>query len=339
MTTSKDVQRQILIGVVAAVVVAALSTLAGILVGDLRDHLDAIPWVWTALVALAAMFVGAISLRDIPQTSAGHALRALGPSLSAIAAYLALVGWGVGNQPATMGTLAALAALATLALGVLIEVRSYARSTREEIQGEIVMGFATTGILISHSERDRPKFLLVYNRNLRGGEGLFVPPGGHFDPRREDPVIRLKDKVRAEIALESTVWDHGPFLRPDTESRNTQGARWIDPPTFVLEEDLFGKCSHGHQFHHDYVYILESNGVPITGIDPKYPDRDRIEVYLRDCLPNVETARQAVARKADDWFVQQTGRKPALGVGVTDDLVWRLHLAAASYLQEGNNGT
>ena len=127
------------------------------------------------------------------------------------------------------------------------------------------IGFATTGVLIDESENDKEKIILVHNRNLRDGHGLWVPPGGHYLPHAESPVQKLKTKIEHEIGVDCKILNPYKYnMALEKEDIKMDKVEWIIPPVFLLEEDLMGKCSQGHLTHIDSIYICTTNGGTIN---------------------------------------------------------------------------
>lgn len=188
------------------------------------------------------------------------------------------------------------------------------------------VGFATTGIVIGSPSSAHPYFTLVLNTNLRGGKGLWVPPGGHFYPQFETPVEKLREKVRAEIGVNCEIYSpYTPLEIKNNESR-VEGGEWITPPTFVLKEDLRGLCSHFHTFHIDFLYLCLTDGA-IVELNHKYQN-DQIRVPLEHCAASFEKTENAIGTCIDQWYVERTGRKPGTRDDLTKDVVWRIFLAA-----------
>jgi hypothetical protein len=188
------------------------------------------------------------------------------------------------------------------------------------------VGFAVTGLVIGNPKSDHPFFYLVLNKNLRGGKGLWVPPGGHFSPQFEDPVEKLRHKVKAEIGVDCKVhYPYGPRELNDRQDLRTEGGEWITPPVFVLKEDLGGLCSHGHLIHLDFLYLCLTDG-HITEKKHKY-EKSQIQIPLEHCATFTETER-AIGNSIDNWYVANRGRKPNTREDLTKDVTWRIFLAA-----------
>ena len=189
------------------------------------------------------------------------------------------------------------------------------------------VGFAVTGIVICRSNPDEPHFILVLNRNLRGGRGLWVPPGGHFIPHREEPTAKLLFKVATEIGVRCTVIDTSALVQAGIEELTTDRTRWLVVPAFLLDEDLMGKCSHGHEVHIDSVYLLLTDGV-ITEPIHKYSKSEQITIPVARCGTSFRDTKNAILAAIESWHIQATGAKPGLRETLTNDVVWRLHLSS-----------
>lgn len=189
------------------------------------------------------------------------------------------------------------------------------------------VGFAVTGIVICTSNPEEPHFILVFNRNLRGGKGLWVPPGGHFIPHQEEPTEKLLFKVTTEIGVKCTIINTFRHLRVTPEQLSTDHAKWILAPVFLLDEDLMGRCSHGHEVHLDSVYLLTTDGA-ITEPVHKYPKTQQVTVPVASCVAGPKEAENAILAAIEGWHVQTSGARPALKETLTNDVVWRLHLSS-----------
>lgn len=312
-------------GIVGTLVATGISYVIGLVAGDFVANFNLVPQAWRLVGLLLIMGVSVANLRGREFKLDTGLLAALSPAILGLATFVVLLGWGPDTETAAYGSLlgSMLVVIASQSTTAGLEARRLRHAVKEATD----LGFATTGVLIDLSDPEDPRFLLVFNQNLRAGEGLFVPPGGHFTPATERPVPRLLDKIRSEIGVQATVETDAGML-PPAPYMATEGAEWIEAPAFVLREDMYGRCSHGHSEHHDYVYICVTDGVRVAGIDPRYPPEARIEISLGDCAPSFEGAQRAVHNKADQWYRRSRGRPTSLRTYVTDDVIWRLHLAA-----------
>lgn len=188
------------------------------------------------------------------------------------------------------------------------------------------VGFAATGIVIGNAAGAHPYFYLVLNKNLRGGKGLWVPPGGHFTPQIQNPIEVLISKVKAEIGVNCRVYyPYGPDELKQSEELRTEGGEWITPPVFVLKEDMGGVCSHGHSMHLDFLYLCLTDG-QIVEKNHKY-DKNQIQIPLEHCSDFHATER-IIGDTIDNWYVKNFGRKPSTREDLTKDVTWRIFLAA-----------
>jgi hypothetical protein len=189
-------------------------------------------------------------------------------------------------------------------------------------------GLAATGLLVVHHSGE-DQFLLVLNRNLNGGHGLWVPPGGHFDPEVDEPAERLIAKIRTEVCRNATIWSPDSLARPDSLQLSTAETRWLSPPLFLLDEDLLGQCSHGHLRHLDLVYACRDAGA-VAGT-PKYGPADRIYVRVSECALSAADAEQALRKAVEEWEEGTTGLSHSVPATVSRDVAQRLYLVGAAW--------
>lgn len=221
----------------------------------------------------------------------------------------------------------------TLALFGLLKVSNltsmYAITADDQRHRDRV-GFATTGIVVCTSDRQNPEFILVLNRNLRDGKGLWVPPGGHFAPHYDDPKEALLLKVRKEIGMICTVVEDLRYPARELAELHTDLAHWLNPPLFLLDEDLMGACSRGHSSHFDFIYLLITDGAKVEAA-PKYPQELQLRVRVQDCTAGVKEAEGAILSSLETWNMTTRGTRPGVSDSVTRDVAWRLHLASEIY--------
>ncbi|MEO9131013.1 MAG: hypothetical protein ABI240_07375 [Sphingomonas sp.] len=199
------------------------------------------------------------------------------------------------------------------------------------------VGVASAGVLIMNPASASRHFVLVHNRNLREGRGLWVPPGGHVDIAAEQPADRLREKIIEEVGVLSSTLALSPSLMPgDPHDIESAACTWMLPPAFLLREDLMGLCSKGHGLHLDLCYICTSDG-EIRNHRPKYDARFRIEIPVADCADSFQHAEAAIGAKIDDWYRRYEGKAPGVRSDLTKDVIWRLHLVAA-YFERRNSG-
>ena len=203
--------------------------------------------------------------------------------------------------------------------------------TIEDAYSDRRVGFAATGVVICNSNLEEPVFILVFNRNLRAGAGLWVPPGGHFVPYLDDPLQKLLTKVREEIGMDCTpVEGLGGTPQRLGELRSDK-VRWLLPPAFLLEEDMMGRCSHGHEIHLDFIYLLLTDGATL-GKNHKYAG-EQVRIPVRNCFESIKSAESAISAAIEGWHLENNGSRPGVRDNLTSDVTWRLHLAAQLYLK------
>jgi hypothetical protein len=221
--------------------------------------------------------------------------------------------------------------LALLGIGLIVRTQlgSAPADVAQEVGGT---GLATTSVLIVRL--DAPvNFMLVLNRNLNNGKGLWVPPGGHFELGIDDPADRLLQKIRSEVGIEAKIWSSAAPPAERLHSFNTAQTKWFEAPIFILDEDLLGLCSHGHARHFDLIYACEAIAY-IPRAVPKYSVADRILVPVGDCASSVEAAERAVHSAVEGWQRSTVGTTPGVRDTVSRDVAQRLHLVAVEYQEQ-----
>ena len=188
------------------------------------------------------------------------------------------------------------------------------------------VGFATTAVLVVKSHK-KNKFLLILNRNLNDGEGLWVPPGGHFNPQQEDPSVKILSKINDEVGLKAKIVQHQCHLVDPIENLNTNETEWIYPPAFVLKENMLPRCSHGHFIHFDFVYICIAD-TAVNHLKQKYKEPETLFVEVEQCIRSFAETETAVKAEIKEWYKRYGGMPPSRISQLTDDVIWRLHLTA-----------
>ena len=289
------------------------------------------------ILTLSTTLFAALFLYEIVATrqSRGTIYRVGVLYLGAFGVFVALTGWvggAVGNPHLNLG-----AAFLVLLLGRLVlHAAYYVAATEEERRWEL-MGYAVTSVLISEAIANDPQFILVMNRNLRGGNGLWVSPGGHFTPHQDDPRNALLARIAAEVALQAKIFSTTANNLPSVlEDLKTDACEWIAPPAFLLREALFGLCSHQHTSHLDFVYLCVTSGAGVKAI-PKYDQSQRVTMPLKRCAESYEETVRAVHSTIDAWYRARAGAAPGRRDDLTADVCWRLHLAAQIYLAARQN--
>jgi len=195
-------------------------------------------------------------------------------------------------------------------------------------QSEPQAGFASAGVLLVKDGSRKPYFVLVHNKNLRKGLGLWVPPGGHVDPSVERPDVRLCAKITEETGYLCEVVNLNRSLMPEDQSRwESKACVWLVPPAFLLREDLMGVCSKGHAVHIDLCYVCLSSG-EIRNETPKYRGTSLLEVDAVSCLESYTVAQTAITSAIDELHRRSEDLPQGVHDDLTQDIVWRLHLTA-----------
>jgi 8-oxo-dGTP pyrophosphatase MutT (NUDIX family) len=218
--------------------------------------------------------------------------------------------------------------LALLALLCLVREGGAQQRMSEQI-ADAAVGFATTGILVTTEPRESA-FVLVLNKNLNSGNGLWVPPGGHFEPADGvDPADELLKKIEDEVGVQAAIQEvEGERAIADEFSTNE--TTWLTPPLFLLDEDLLGTCSKGHQRHIDFVYLCRMVRAVRTRHRSKYGQSDQLQIAVGSCLPSTEAAEAALVSAVEEWETSVTGRASGIKNTVSRDVAQRLHLAATA---------
>ncbi len=188
------------------------------------------------------------------------------------------------------------------------------------------VGFAVSGVLVQGEGSDA-KFVLIRNLNLREGKGMWVPPGGHFDPAVKEPYVAIKEKILSEIGVDCELIELAPVGQPNRFQHETALAKAYPAPLFFLREDLQGECKEHHTTHIASVFacrIVEGALVQ----SPKYQAQSRAYVSVQRCAPSSTEAIAAVYAAIDDWARAKDGRRPGAYPDVPDDVPWRLHEVA-----------
>lgn len=110
------------------------------------------------------------------------------------------------------------------------------------------VGHSVSGVVVD-GQSTGLDFILIHNLNLRGGDGLWVPPGGHYDPRAMEPFDALKQKLIQEIGFECSNIPLRPELDVRVREHDTSLAKAFSAPLFYLRESLQGICKDNHSVH------------------------------------------------------------------------------------------
>jgi len=232
---------------------------------------------------------------------------------------------GVHPDKANMTILVSMVAIMAVDVNVIQVLLTNRAIENSQIAG---LGYATTGVLYCNSNPTDPQFILVYNKNLRDGLGLWVPPGGHFLPHSESPESNLRQKIQSELGVAVDVVSTTQVgTNLDISSLTTESTAWLTPPAFLLKENLHGRCSNNHLYHLDFVYICRTNG-KLVGSSYKYKASQQLRIPLSKCLNSYNDAAEAVYLAIDEWETQVHGAMHGKRDSVTNDVIWRLHIAA-----------
>jgi hypothetical protein len=300
-----------------------------------RDRLDRYPatdlWGGIAVYVIVAGLDVALSRahRDTgkqrPNAIASHGVYALPVVLFIIATFAQRV-----PARGSITSVPIYLALALLAMGLIVRMR-VAEPQADDAKGPGGTGLATTSVLITALNGSH-NFMLILNRNLNNGKGLWVPPGGHFELGVDDPGDRLLQKIRTEVGIEAKIWQPDALPADLVYSFNTAQTKWLAAPVFILDEDLLGLCSHGHARHFDLIYACEAvRYIPHARI--KYPIAEQALVPVRDCAASVEAAEVAVHAAIERWQQSTAGTSPGVRDTVSRDVPQRLHLVAVKYTE------
>ncbi|ONI87600.1 hypothetical protein ALI144C_09475 [Actinosynnema sp. ALI-1.44] len=194
------------------------------------------------------------------------------------------------------------------------------------------LGFAATSVLVHDRGTSGKFFVLVHNLNINSPHGLWVSPGGHFDPDVDDPTDVVIKKIASETGfIAELVATPGLETRGAATSLSTTETRWIEQPDFLLDEDLGGSCKMDHKRHLDFIYICSTKGSTAPAVVPKYTERDRIEVSLLDCAQDEGAAIRAIDEAVAEWHRINDGKARGRRESTSRDVAQRLYLTARHY--------
>lgn len=193
------------------------------------------------------------------------------------------------------------------------------------------LGYTVTGMLIEDIPNiDTLNFIIVLNKNLRKGKGLWVPPGGHFTPYEHNPEVILERKIHEEIGVKSKILSINTLM-PDQRERRDKEVEWFAPPAFLLKEFLPDKCKQNHSHHFDLIYICTTDG-DLNNNKRKYTDNDIIRIPLMDCADNFNSTEIKLKNKITERSHQLGTAIESRHENISRDLIWRLTLTAKIYL-------
>ena len=193
------------------------------------------------------------------------------------------------------------------------------------------LGFAATGILIEKPGGDAVNFIIILNKNLRQGKGLWVPPGGHFLPHIDNPGTKLKNKIYEEIGVDCEVMCEEGQKPSEVHDTITNEVEWLVPPAFLLKEFLPDQCKQHHSHHFDLIYLCTTDG-KVKNKTCKYKSSALVRIPLKECLDSFEATERALNKKIREKANELGLETYSRNENVSRDLIWRLHLAANKYL-------
>jgi hypothetical protein len=312
-------------------VLAAIVSLALL---PMRHRVNQYPDV--ELVAAAIIFVLALVVELVAfRLPRPRTLRTWGPVLLPYACGAALF-WGLTAFTASPqdGTRPVAPIYLSIALLVTLQLTfALALLRRATARPSPAVGLASTGVLIV--EGPTPEFLLVLNRNLNSSKGLWVPPGGHFELDESiDPAARALEKIKTEVGFHAETWEPSQASGLSRNAMSTAETRWLTPPAFVLDEDLLGTCSQGHERHMDFVYVcvVRTNQPVEQSSKIRYPVSEQLRLPVAKCSISAEAAL-AVLRESVSAWEAQWGPQSSRTETITRDVAERLHLVATAYLE------
>jgi hypothetical protein len=195
-------------------------------------------------------------------------------------------------------------------------------------------GLAVTSVLILERASEPPQFILIKNENLNHGRGLWVSPGGRWNPGVSSPDASLTEKIESEVNFKSEICTIGSIDENMPASREWDSieCRWFRAPHFLLFEHLSSVRTDFPLAHLDLVYVCRTNGT-LAGRAPKYGLAAQIRLPIESCAESFDAAHNALSRAVDDWYMSTTGQRPAKRDEIVADVVWRLHLVARAFDQ------
>jgi hypothetical protein len=193
-------------------------------------------------------------------------------------------------------------------------------------------GLAVTSVLILDRATEPRRFMLIRNENLNNGRGLWVSPGGRWNPSSSSPEGSLMEKIEREVNLKSEIYRIGSIdeITPVSGGLDSSDCRWFRAPHFLLYENLSSERADFPLYHLDLVYVCRSDG-SAAGRAPKYGPAAQILLPVESCAESFDAAHNVLSRAVDDWYLRTTGQRPAKRDEILDDVVWRLHLIARAF--------
>ena len=252
-----------------------------------------------------------------------------------IAAYIFTVVAAVVILTITSSQFAATGLFGVYTLLTFMTLRAAAQVWETELlhwkRSRVVEGLAVTSVLVLRSTNGEDSFVLVKNQNLNAGKGLWVSPGGRWNPTVSAPDERLIEKIQKEVNYKARILTVSQIEKDVANSTdmNSSECQWFRPPHMLLYEKLGSDRSEFPSNHLDLVYVCWTKG-ETAGQAPKYGATAQIQVPVASCGGSYDAAYAAVAKSVDDWHLRNLGTRPARRDDISADVVWRLHLIAKS---------
>lgn len=139
-------------------------------------------------------------------------------------------------------------------------------------------------------------FIIILNKNLRQGKGLWVPPGGHFLPYIDNPGTKLKNKIYEEIGVDCEVMCEEGQKPSEVHDTITNEVEWLVPPAFLLKEFLPDQCKQHHSHHFDLIYLCTTDG-KVKNKTCKYKSSALVRIPLKECLDSFEATERALHKR------------------------------------------
>lgn len=190
-------------------------------------------------------------------------------------------------------------------------------------------GLAVTSILVHVPEEGSQSFILVKNEDLNEGRGLWVSPGGRWDPSISSPEEQLIEKIATEVNMTADIYQVGTvdIVMPPLDQLRNRDCRWFRAPHLLLYEGLGSTREEFPQHHLDLVYVCTTSGSP-AGKVPQYGQNAQLFLPVADCVSDFNSAHNALSKAVEDWHLRTVGQRRPTRDDIADDVVWRLHLVA-----------
>ena len=165
---------------------------------------------------------------------------------------------------------------------------------------------------LNNAARLKSNFIIILNKNLRQGKGLWVPPGGHFLPYIDNPGTKLKNKIYEEIGVDCEVMCEEGQKPSEVHDTITNEVEWLVPPAFLLKEFLPDQCKQHHSHHFDLIYLCTTDG-KVKNKTCKYKSSALVRIPLKECLDSFEATERALNKK-----IREKANELGVDVIVTD---------------------